>query len=203
MKDRTSTKPPALYTGDGSDHERRTRLSRDGDKGGQADTPSEYRNRQWYNAGIEHSRPSGMYRFGKALVNAFNPIWHGIRIHGMWKDNRDEEVTLMESVLQQRQVKVEKAYAELKKAGFKGTKGVPDVDVPNIKYEDTADAFPSALSRDSGIDVDEQSSSERKRDGHMVNTDKALMPPSFILGRGQAASPISEAPLSRKSSLHV
>lgn len=201
MKDRTSAKPPALYTGDESDHKRHTKLSREGDQGGQADTPSEYGNRQWYDAGIEHSRPSGMYRFGKAIVNAFNPIWHGI--HGIWKDNEDEEVTPMESVLQQRQVKAEKAYAELKKAGFKGTKGAPNVDVPTIKYEDTAEAFPSARSRDSGIDVDQQSSAERKKDGHVIDTDEALMPPQSILGPGRAASPRSDVPSSRKSSLHV
>lgn len=201
MKDRASAKPPSLYTGDESDRERRTRQPRRGGKGGLADTASEYGDRQWYGAGIEPSRPSGMYRFGKAIANAFNPIWHGI--HGIWKDNRDEEPVPVESVLQQRQAKAEKAYAELKKAGYKGTKGAPKVDIPTIKYEDTAELFPSAPNRDSGIDIDERSSAERKRDGRVFDVEDALLPPARVPGFGRAASPMSDAPSSQKSSLHI
>lgn len=201
MKDRASAKPPSLYTGHESDHERRTRQPRRGGKGGHAETASEYGDRQWYDAGIEPSRPSGMYRFGKAIANAFNPIWHGI--HGIWKDNRDEDSAPVESVIQQRQAKAERAYAELKKAGYKGTKGAPNVDIPTIKYEDAAEGFPSAPNRDSGVDVDERSSAERKRDGRVFGVEDALIPPERVPGFGRAASPMSDAPSSQKSSLHV
>ncbi|KAA6409845.1 MAG: hypothetical protein FRX48_06457 [Lasallia pustulata] len=199
MNDRASAKPPSLYTGDESNHDGHTKQPTEGDQGGQEDSSSGS-GHQWYDAGIEPSRPSGMFRFGKAIVNAFNPIWHGI--HGMWKDNKDEEAPPATSVLQERQIKAEKAYAELKKAGFRGTKGAPNGNIPTIKYEDTAEVLPSATNRDSGIDVDERSSAERKRDGRVFDTDESLMLPP-ISSRGGSISPMSDALSSQKPSLHV
>ena len=201
MQDRTSAKPPSLYTGDESDYERHAKRAKEGDTGGQADMLRGYGDRQWYDAGIEPSRPSGMFKFGKAIANAFNPIWHGI--HGIWKDNKDEEAPPAETVLQKRHIKAEKAYAELKKAGYKGTKGVANGDMPTVKYEETVEVSPSAPNRDSGVDVDERSSAKRKRDGRVFDTDETLMPPPPISGLGPSASPMSDAPLSRKSSLQV
>lgn len=84
--------------------------------GGSADLDD----KNYSDAGIETSKPSGMYRFGKALANAFNPVnvWQGI--NGIWKEK--EQQTLPEkSLLQARKARAEKAYAGLKQNGFKGT----------------------------------------------------------------------------------
>ena len=202
MNDRVSAKPPSLYTGEEAAYKRNTKQTGDGEMSEQADTPSDYGKQQWYDAGIEPSRPSGMHRFGKAIANAFNPIWHGI--HGIWKENKDEQATPARSVLQEREVKAENAYAELKKTGYKGIQSESKAEMPTVKYEDTAEISPSAPNRDSGIDVDEyRSSTERKRESHVSDTDEALMPPPPITGFGRSASPMSDAPSSQRSSLHV
>ena len=201
MNDRVSAKPPSLYTGEEAAYGRNTKQTGDGEMSEQADTPSDYGKQQWYDAGIEPSRSSGMYRFGKAIANAFNPIWHGI--HGIWKENKDEQATPARSEVQEREVKVENAYAELKKTGYKGIQSGSKAEMPTIKYEDTAEISPSAPNRDSGVDVDEyRSSTERKR-GHVFDTDEALLLPPPITGFGRSASPMSDAPFSQRSSLHI
>lgn len=75
-----------------------------------------------YDAGIESSKPSGMVRFGKALANALNPSgWRGFT--GIWKEKDKPAVDPGKALMDERQEKAQKAYAELKKSGFKGTQG--------------------------------------------------------------------------------
>ncbi|EKV06104.1 Nuclear RNA binding protein, putative [Penicillium digitatum PHI26] len=63
------------------------------------------------NAGMQH-RSSGIFRFGKAIASAFNPF-------GGWGRNSEEapNKSPQKDVIHQ----AEQAYAELKKAGYKGT----------------------------------------------------------------------------------
>ncbi|KAL1988918.1 hypothetical protein VTN96DRAFT_6907 [Rasamsonia emersonii] len=60
-------------------------------------------------------RGSGIFRFGKAIASAFNPF-------GAWKGSQDGQKTQKE-IMKERQARAEKAYAELKKSGYKGTTG--------------------------------------------------------------------------------
>ncbi|KAL8916582.1 MAG: hypothetical protein Q9208_008422 [Pyrenodesmia sp. 3 TL-2023] len=119
MNDRTSAKPPSIYIREEDAMERyhqpasTPRL----DSSGSTDLQDD---KDYCGAGIETTKPSGMYRFGKALASAFNPVnvWQGI--NGIWKDKEQQPVP-EKSLLQARKAKAEKAYAELKQSGFKGT----------------------------------------------------------------------------------
>lgn len=76
--------------------------------------------KDYCDAGIETAKPSGMYRFGRALASAFNPVnvWQGI--NGIWKD-KEHQTPPEKSLLQARKARAERAYAEMKQNGFKGT----------------------------------------------------------------------------------
>ncbi|MCJ1442585.1 MAG: hypothetical protein MMC23_003081 [Stictis urceolatum] len=105
-------------------------------------------------AGIERSRPSSMYRFGKAIANAFNPAT-------MWSGIFGKERTTPSPVkdpFQGRKLQVEIAYAELKKSGFKG--------IGTEKQVSNRSSTDLSANRDSGVDVSSFSSSrDHKRDG--------------------------------------
>ena len=64
-------------------------------------------------------RNSGIFRFGKAIASAFNPF-------GAWSSGSEASKTSTESLDKSGKddavVQAERAYEELKKAGFKGTK---------------------------------------------------------------------------------
>ena len=115
MNDRVSNKPPSPYLGEeraidqhAAAQPASTRVSVDTDT--------------FYDAGIETNKPSGMYRFGKAIASAFNPsAWRGI--NSLWKDKEKNALDPGKALMVERQEKAQKAYAELKKTGFKGTQG--------------------------------------------------------------------------------
>lgn len=201
MNDRVSNRPPSIYITDSDTMEElgiqssRNALSPKGIniKG---HTPS-------YDAGIEVSKPSGVYRFGRALVNAFKPItvWRG------FGNNREEKIPGLLSekcVMQERQSKAEKAYAELKKNGYKGTqppsRTVECLSVPVIKVEPAIDEARHFPYRDSGVDVGGYCESERN--GQVLTPVKTPMNlPSTPTSR-HVVRPVSNAISPRKSSLH-
>lgn len=145
-----------------------------------------------YSAGIQSARPSGMYRFGKALVNAFNPImvWNGL--NGRWKDKSEEELKPEKLLLDERRMKAEKAYAVLKKDGYPGTYG-PDPQAASVtNMQSTVQKYDPDLmsSRDSGIDVG-------------FDTEETFKVPQPIVGLGRSVSPSSEVNSGPKSSLRL
>ena len=115
MNDRVSDKPPSPYLREAKAMEQYA-----------ADQPASARmsvdTETFYDAGIETNKPSGMYRFGKAIASAFNPsAWRGI--NSLWKEKDKHTVDPGKALMNERQEKAQKAYAELKKTGFKGTQG--------------------------------------------------------------------------------
>lgn len=73
------------------------------------------------NPSLEH-RHSGIFRFGKAIASAFNPFKSDI-----WKGSQDGAggvgniaTKTQKEIMNERQALAQKAYAELKKTGFKG-----------------------------------------------------------------------------------
>ncbi|CAO1602412.1 hypothetical protein XANCAGTX0491_006023 [Xanthoria calcicola] len=123
MNDRVSKKPPSIYLGDDAamEHYHNQPSSR---ANVSHDTSAVHDSKTYYDAGIETAKPSGMYRFGKALASAFNPVsvWQGI--NGYWKV-KDDQKQPDKNILHERKVKAERAYAELKRSGFKGTQPFP------------------------------------------------------------------------------
>lgn len=156
-----------------------------------------------YDAGIESSKSSGMFRFGKAIANALNSgnIWQGL--NGIWKEKeKDNQVKTEKDLLK---AKAELKYAELKKSGYKGTQNAParpeSQEVPAIQYEDT-DEFRRSSFRDSGVDVDGyRSSSDRKNSDQLIIATENLMPPPPLTAGRRSASPFSDASSGRRSSI--
>lgn len=192
MNDKISRRPPSLYTREEEAMEQYAHAQ-------EQDTDDKD---MICDAGIETNKPTGVYRFGKALANAFKPFsgWQG-----MWKEKEKERSTSPEkNILQERQVKAAEAYAELKKSGYKGTQKLPtgrqSLDIPGIKYENTENHRPSF--RDSGIDMDEQSpSSQWESSDQLKGLTEALLAPSPVAHR--SVSPFSATSSRRKSSLQL
>ncbi|KAL8700091.1 MAG: hypothetical protein Q9201_005640 [Fulgogasparrea decipioides] len=200
MNDRVSTKPPSIYTRDDEAMERyHSQSLRDC---GDMDNDKTY-----YDAGIQTAKPSGMYRFGKALVSAFNPVnmWQGI--NGIWRD-KEEQSHPDKSALQDRKINAEKAYAELKKNGFKGTKPfsfpAATIDRSNVNGRRSHEHSLASSLRDSGVDVDVSHASNTVQHGQPTPTgsEDLLMPPSLPQPPPAESLP-TQADGGRKSSLNI
>ena len=199
MHDRPSNQPPIEYIGQDQFIQEQLMEQYIAEGGDSLVRISEDTNAD-YDAGIQSTRPSSMYRFGKALVNAFNPmmVWHGL--NGKWKEKMEEESNPEKDLLEQRRAKAETAYAELKRVGYPGTQGTSNVEISSTKLEHDRAIFSS---RDSAIDVDSyRSSSERKRDTLVVGAGSAIQVQQPISGIVRSASPGTEISSGLKSSLH-
>ncbi|MCJ1439113.1 hypothetical protein MMC27_008504 [Xylographa pallens] len=200
MHDRPSNQPPIEYIGQDQFIQEQLMEQYTAERGGtNARTFEDLHTLS--DAGIQSARPSSMYRFGKALVNAFNPImvWHGL--NGKWKEKLEEDTTAEKELLEQRRAKAEAAYAELKRVGYTGTQSMSTVNISSTRLEHDR-AFIS--SRDSGIDVDSyRSSSERKRDGLVFDADNIVTVQQSSLGIGKSASPGPDIYTGPKSTLHL
>ena len=144
-----------------------------------------------HDAGIRSARPSSMYRFGKALANVFNPVmvWHGF--NNRWSNKPENILNPQHILLDNRRSEAERAYAALKKEGYPGTQRFSNTDDSLISQEEHG-IQPS--SRDSGIDVDGyRSSTERKRDGIVFDSDDTLKVPFSARGSVFSISPLSRA----------
>lgn len=191
MNDRTSKKPPSPYLGEERAMEQYT-TSQSLSNRESVDTTT------MYDAGIESSKPSGMYRFGKAIANAFNPsAWRGI--NGIWKEKEKSTPDPSKAILQERGEKAQKAYAELKKNGFTGTQGASRLsktdDIPALRYDSGQDSRPSSF-RDSAVDLDEYRSSTENKEGN----EEQFMPAPNVPLVSRSTSPMPNT-ASRRSSL--
>ncbi|KAL6720074.1 hypothetical protein ACLMJK_001995 [Lecanora helva] len=193
MNDKVSQRPPSLYTREERAMEAYLKFQeKDGDD-----------LEMTCDAGIETSKPSGMFRFGKALASAFRPftVWSGSR-----KD-KDKEKTINseKSVMQERQAKAVEAYAELKKTGFQGTKVHTHQSTEaslKTQPEETMDQ-PVPSFRDSGIDMDDGSPTyEPNPNDQLVGSmDALLVPPS--VPKNRSVSPMSVLHSPRRSSFDL
>ncbi|MCJ1285303.1 hypothetical protein MMC26_004643 [Xylographa opegraphella] len=200
MHDRPSNQPPIEYLGQDQFIQEQLMEQYTAERGGMNVRTSEDLN-ALYHAGNQSARPSSMYRFGKALVNAFNPImvWHGL--NGKWKEKMEEETNPEKRVLEQRREKAETAYAELKRAGYPSTQSMSTVDISSARLDHDRTFISS---RDSGIDVDGYcSSSERKRDGHVFDADNIVTGRKSSSGIGDSVSPGPDIHTGPKSTLHL
>ena len=190
MNDKVSQRPPSLYTRQEEAMEQYTRANME-------DVDMDF------DAGIEINKPSGMFRFGKAIASAFSSVnvWQGF--NGVWKEKEKENQ--MKPERDALKAMAELKYAELKKSGYKGTQNAPtrpdSQEVPAIKYDDTNESRRSSF-RDSGVDVDGyQSSSDRKDSDQFITATESLMPPLVVTAGHRSASPFSDASSGRRSSM--
>lgn len=176
MNDKPSKRPPSPYTRDEEAMEEYMTwpaISR----------PSVTRpvpdNNDFYDAGIDQDKPSTMYRFGRAIANAFNPgVWTG-----RWR-TKEPQVDPQRNILE--------AYAELKKSGFTGTAVATRAPM--------AGGIPSqkASFRDSAIDMDESRPSVESKE----NQAYTVMPAPSVPLVQRSVTPLPRVS-SRRSSLNL
>jgi hypothetical protein len=147
--------------------------------------------------GTGESQRSGIWRFGKAIIDWFNYSKYV---------QEEEEKARQKRVLERRQKKAMKIYEELKRTGQLGVLGKrgtrSNVNVTAPSYHQTGWDHPNINNRDSGVDVDEG----RHFDGQKgtvptLNADQVLMPPpSLPVFDRSGAPPSMISPPPRQSS---
>ena len=196
MNDRASKRPPSLFTREEEAMEEYARSQGQGQ-----DTRMDMN----YDAGIEANKASSVFRFGKAIANAFKPLtaWPGI--NGMWKEKeKPSNISPEKKIMEERQARAVEAYAELKKSGYRGTQALSHREiqkVPVIKPQES-EHQPDTSFRDSGIDMDcgQPLREHHPNDQLIGSTDLLHVPPPV---KGRSASPFSDISSARKSSLHI
>ncbi|KAL8951171.1 MAG: hypothetical protein Q9222_002831 [Ikaeria aurantiellina] len=207
MNDRASTKPPSIYIRDDEAmeeyHAGDTRSGFTSQDSNDLDDDKMY-----YDAGIEITKQSGMYRFGKALASAFNPVnvWQGI--NGIWK-NKEPLVQPEKSVLQERKVKAEIAYSHLKNEGFIGTQPLStraaSMDRSKFSGRGSQDYSGDSSYRDSAVGFDEPriSHASSRVQPTPSGSEDLLVPSSVLKPALKVSSPFSQADSTRKTSMNL
>ncbi|KAL9006898.1 MAG: hypothetical protein Q9188_000353 [Gyalolechia gomerana] len=183
MNDRVSARPPSIYTRDEAameqyhDHKFARGLG--------SNDSSNAEDKKYFDAGIETSKPSGMYRFGRALVSAFNPVsvWQGI--NGIWKE-KEQQSHPDTKLLQEHKLKAEKTYAEMKQYGFKGirpslTQTASEGQSILTSRNSQSDALDSSLrSSDAGLDRPCPSTTFKHGRPTPTGSEDLLIPPTLM-----------------------
>ena len=136
----------------------------------------------------EPPKTGGMFRFGKAIASALNPIGYW---QGMWKEK--EAPTKDTTEHPQRKEQIEKAYAELKSQGGQGmmtTIVPPSAELSRSKNVLAPEEWKHDSFRDSGISMGE--SSHRKSADTIALQNK-------IESRIRSITPSEDAGLGRRS----
>ncbi|KAI9790677.1 MAG: hypothetical protein M1835_000817 [Candelina submexicana] len=226
MNDRVSTEPPSEFMNGEDVLERflaEAKVDRyflpaeDADKsppGGLKYGPNQSKSRTASND--SKPRESGIYRLGRSIFSAFNPvnIWNDVC--SKWKEAAKEfdPVAIRE---REQKAQAEEIYAKMKENGSLYTHGAshrdkdgkviavafyPDrITNPRASVEANVDRNQNVL-RDSGIDVDSYRSSVEGRRASGISTESGkLEPPAARGGIGCSESPTPDIPSAQKSLL--
>ncbi|KAL9016690.1 MAG: hypothetical protein Q9185_005969 [Variospora sp. 1 TL-2023] len=207
MNDRVSAKPPSIYIHDEAAMEQYHQPT-----SSRALTSFELMDpdddKTYCDAGIEPVKPSGMYRFGKALVSAFNPnnVWQGI--HGIWK-GKEEPNLPQKSLLHARKARAERAYAEMKQNGFYGTQPFSSLGANLVHPElsgsssqpDTVDS--SLRGSDETTNRPRVSTSFKRGQPTPAGSADLLIPPIVTVYRHPPCSPVTQAKSGPKTSIDL
>ena len=199
MNDKPSKRPPSPYT-------RQDEAMEDYMTAPSTSQASAVRSSQdmgtTYDAGIEQEKSSTMYRFGKAIASVFNPVsaWTG-----RWK-SKESQADPQQAVLHERQAKAQKAYAELKKTGFKGLGSSVGPLEPGVTATTQLDVVPSTSQatsfRDLAVDTDEQRLLVGREDNQASESGTDVMPAPSVPLAQRTISPMPAASR-RRSSLNL
>ena len=145
--------------------------------------------------GHDSGRPtSGVFRFGKALANAFNPVWNGL--NGIWREKELSNDSARINSDGQKE-NIAKAYSALKAAGFSGMKSTTSLSSKGNPVSHPTSKRSSF--RDSAIDMSEGST---HRPSHETVSSKHLSLPIEVT-RSRSKSPGSDVNPSRRSFSHL
>ncbi|KAL9131988.1 MAG: hypothetical protein Q9217_000198 [Psora testacea] len=149
-----------------------------------------------YNAGTETTKPSSVFRLGKAIANALKPatVWQGI--NGIWKE-KEQPVDVAQYVTQDRQDELFRVYEDMKATGFKDIKTTVAPASPQVRPSvlDKDQESSHSLFRDSAIDVEGEASSRHLSPD--TSAGNCLKPPANHDSR--FVSPLPGASSSRRS----
>ncbi len=227
MNDRVSSQPPTAFMADGEELldrflaenkvEHYFQPVKDVDQlqmGGLTHHP----NQSISQTAPDESKPrqSGIFRFGRSLASAFNPVNIWKEVSTKWKETAKEFDPV---VIQNRQqkAKAEEVYAKMKEDGSLYTHGAAcrdkDGKILGVAF------YPDRLSkrrastemnverersvqRDSGIDVDSYRSSAEEKLGSRVSTESGkLEPPTAPGSIGRLESPVLDNQSAQRSLL--
>ncbi|KAL8865789.1 MAG: hypothetical protein Q9174_006695, partial [Haloplaca sp. 1 TL-2023] len=124
-------------------------------------------------------------------------------INGIWK-GKETKGHVEKTVLQDRKIRAEKAYAEMKKNGVKGTQPfatqVASVEKTNTKDRRSQELSVDSSNRDSGVDMDESHTSSFMSHTQATSTgsEDLLIPPRLLAPPG---TPTGQTDGGRRSSL--
>lgn len=115
-----------------------------------------------YSAGVEDARGSGIFKFGKSVATAFNPLNVWSKFTTGWRTTKEELVEeagdAQKREMLERQKRAAQAYAELKQAGKLGMQGSYTVSSgPVFTPGYTQPVKESNSQRDSGISMGDAS----------------------------------------------
>lgn len=204
MNDRVSNIPPGAYIGDEDAMEEYAAMSNTSQSAQNKKSSVDIVEAD-LDAGIESAKISGMSRFGRALANVLVKPVAAWQKFGGAREAKEQTANAEKNVMQARQLKAEKEYAELKRNGVLGTKAPPDVPtslpVLDTTYEHVANEARPAPHRDSGIDVDGYcSSSDQKRNSQVDKVDEELIPPPVVPENVRALRSLSHVGSERNAS---
>ena len=149
------------------------------------------------NGGNEPAKPSSMFRFGRAIASALNPVamWQGI--NGILRDKDQFTSENRERAGGDRE-EIKMAYDALKEGGFQGMKSKnihrSSIDAPQRVSEPKQESNRNSF-RDSAIDMDQSQDSRLSQD---TNTSGHLTVPSHRREK-TSISPLSESGTGRRS----
>jgi hypothetical protein len=119
----------------------------------------------------EEAKSGGIFRFGKSMASAFNPLNVWSKFTTGWRATKEELVEdaldAQKTEMLERQKKAEQAYAELKQAGKLGTQGSQTMNGALVFTPGYTQPAKNASQRDSGISMDDGSRTS-------VDTSKSL-----------------------------
>ncbi|EEH08258.1 hypothetical protein HCBG_03547 [Histoplasma capsulatum G186AR] len=145
MNDRVSQKPPSIYIGEDIDEAVDRYMTGDDEDGasgsvsspgkppgyGHSYTSSTATSMSSVPTDAPSAKQSGLSRFGQVIASAFNPFGVWNNVSEIWNGSQDgtktsttsasTHATAHKDILAERQAQAEKAYAELKAAGYQGT----------------------------------------------------------------------------------
>lgn len=205
MNDRVSAKPPSIYTRDEAAMEQyHSHILAHGSRSLDGQNEDD---RNYMETGIDTTKQSGMYRFGRALVSAFNPVnvWQGI--NGIWKDKEQPSNSDIK-VLQERKIRADKKYAEMKQSGFKGTRssliGTTSLEESRRTSRDSqSDSLDSPLHiADTTLQQTRPSAAFKHGRPTPIGSEDLLVPPTFM-EHPHLANPVTRGEDGHTASLNI
>jgi hypothetical protein len=141
-------------------------------------------------------RASGIFRFGKAIVSAFNPVTS-------WFKGQQDPSAHQTNAKKEEQAKIKEAYAKLKKSGYKGTRSTIHVDQVDRRDGEKVSILDMATQDKEEMSDADKTPMAHKRYGWIFDSSEAFLSTTSLDTRGRSSSrDVSENESSSRRSFH-